>query len=145
MCYHCVGRISNERLNLLYNNAFALIYPSYYEGFGIPVLEAQKAGCPVIAYNSSSITEIIGNTTLLLNELSVDSLKKKFELLENEEIKVDGVCSITSDFAVPTVNYVARKLGLVSNPEETELLARNKFQMRLAFKKIGHSGFTLDG
>lgn len=85
--YHCVGRISNERLNLLYNNAFALIYPSYYEGFGIPVLEAQKAGCPVIAYNSSSITEIIGNTTLLLNELSVDSLKKKFELLENEEIR----------------------------------------------------------
>lgn len=66
------------------------------------------------------------------------SIGDKEEILKKcEEIKVDGVCSITSDFAVPTVNYVARKLGLVSNPEETELLARNKFQMRLAFKKIG--------
>lgn len=85
--YAYVGRISNERLNILYNNAFALLYPSYYEGFGIPVLEAQKAGCPVIAYNSSSITEIMGENSLKLNELTVDNVERCFRLLEDETIR----------------------------------------------------------
>lgn len=39
---HCTGYIDNKGLNILYNNAFALLYPSIYEGFGIPILEAQK-------------------------------------------------------------------------------------------------------
>lgn len=53
------------------------------------------------------------------------------------EIGVDGVCSITSDFASPTVNYVARALGLSSNPEITDEVARNKYKMRCAFKEAG--------
>ena len=47
-----------------------LVYPSSYEGFGIPVLEAQKAGCPVIALNASSIPEVIGESPLLIEELT---------------------------------------------------------------------------
>ena len=82
--YHCTGRISNQELNVIYNNAFALLYPSSYEGFGIPVLEAQKAGCPVIAYNASSIPEIIGETPLLLQELSTKEILRCFHILENE-------------------------------------------------------------
>lgn len=54
-----------------------------------------------------------------------------------KEIGVVGVCSITSDFAVPTVNYVARELGLVCNPEITDEVARNKYKMRCAFKTAG--------
>ena len=79
-----MGRISNEKLNHLYNGAFALLYPSEYEGFGIPVLEAQKAGCPVIAYNASSIPEIIGDTPLLLHSLSIESISKCFDILNIE-------------------------------------------------------------
>ncbi|WP_321480238.1 glycosyltransferase family 1 protein [uncultured Bacteroides sp.] len=86
--YKSLGRVSNIRLNELYNGAFALLYPSIYEGFGIPVIEAQRAGCPVIAYNASSIPEIIGDVTLLLNELSIDSILKHLVLLENNKTRI---------------------------------------------------------
>ena len=77
-----LSNISNETLNILYNNAFCLLYPSSYEGFGIPILEAQRAGCPVIAYKASSIPEIIGNTPLLLQKLNIEDVLDKFSELE---------------------------------------------------------------
>lgn len=80
-----MGRVSNKILNHLYNGAIALLYPSEYEGFGIPILEAQKAGCPVIAYNASSIPEVIGDTSLLLDTLSVESVTKCFDRLKVKE------------------------------------------------------------
>lgn len=90
-----MGRVSNEELNCLYNGAMALLYPSEYEGFGIPVLEAQRAGCPVIAYNASSIPEIIGDTPLLLDVLSIESITKCFNVLkikkEREDLIYKGI------------------------------------------------------
>lgn len=84
----CTGFIDNRSLNVLYNNAFALLYPSEYEGFGIPVLESQKAGCPVIAYNGSSIPEIIGDKTLLIDNIeSGIEIIEKLKLIENPEIR----------------------------------------------------------
>ena len=53
------------------------------------------------------------------------------------EIVICGICSITSDFAVPTVNYVARHLDLPGNSERTDIVARNKYQMRKALKDAG--------
>ena len=85
--YNHVGRISNKELNLLYNGAFCLLYPSSYEGFGIPVIEAQRAGCPVIAYKSSSIKEIIGDTPLLIEELNINSILQKLSILNNGDIR----------------------------------------------------------
>ena len=61
-------------LNELYNRALALIYPSVYEGFGIPIIEAQKASCPAIAFATSSIPEVIGNTDTLIEEISKDAI-----------------------------------------------------------------------
>lgn len=82
-----LGTVSDQVLNTLYNKAFCLLYPSAYEGFGLPVIEAQKAGCPVIAYHSSSIPEIIGDETLLLKQLSSSEIIAKIKLLENESLR----------------------------------------------------------
>lgn len=69
--------ISNGELNLLYNNAIALIYPSSYEGFGIPIIEAMKASCPVIALDNSSIKEVAGNAGILMKELEISTFTNK--------------------------------------------------------------------
>ncbi|MBO7456831.1 MAG: glycosyltransferase family 4 protein [Paludibacteraceae bacterium] len=61
------ANVTREELNTLYNEALCLLYPSDYEGFGLPVVEAQKAGCPVIAQRASSIPEIIGSEGLMVN------------------------------------------------------------------------------
>lgn len=64
--------IDNKKLNELYNSSYALIYPSEYEGFGIPLLEAMNAGCPFIALNKSSIPEVAGNAGVLLDRLTIE-------------------------------------------------------------------------
>lgn len=57
-----------------YKSASVLVYPSKYEGFGYPPLEALALGCPVIASNTSSIPEVVGNFGILLDQVSIDSL-----------------------------------------------------------------------
>jgi len=93
--YEYCGFVSDEELNRLYNTAFCLLYTSLYEGFGLPVLEAQMAGCPVIAMNASSIPEVIGDERLLLNEMTEVNLKEKLALLEEpkerEQIITSGI------------------------------------------------------
>lgn len=91
--YVYTGFLSNEELNKLYNQAVCLAYPSAYEGFGIPVLEAQRAGCPVIAYNASSIPEVIGETPLLLNSLIVSEFHDKLSLLKKDSVRKEVVSS----------------------------------------------------
>lgn len=81
--YTFCGRVSDEELNRLYNEAFCFIYPSLYEGFGLPVLEAQMAGCPVLAMDTSSLPEVIGDKDLLLSSITTEILQEKISLLRN--------------------------------------------------------------
>jgi glycosyltransferase involved in cell wall biosynthesis len=62
------GYVNDAELRELYKNAIAFVFPSRYEGFGLPVLEAMQYGCPVIAYNKSSIPEVAGKASLLLKD-----------------------------------------------------------------------------
>jgi mannosyltransferase len=78
--------VPDADLNRLYNEAFCLAYPTSYEGFGIPVLEAMRAGCPVISVASSSIPEVAGDAAQLIQEADPDLLKQAITQLEQGEI-----------------------------------------------------------
>jgi len=74
--------IDNQLLNELYNNAFSVIYPSAYEGFGIPLLEAMKAGVPFIALNTSSIPEVAGDAGILVNDLDLQQFAQAINTVD---------------------------------------------------------------
>lgn len=68
------GYLSREELDDLYANATALIFPSTYEGFGFPILEAMAQGCPVITCNNSSLPEVVGDAGILVETNNVQEL-----------------------------------------------------------------------
>lgn len=69
-----LGFVTDEQREWLYDHALAMVYPSLYEGFGLPVLEAMRYGTPVITYDNSSISEIAGDAALYANDsLSIKS------------------------------------------------------------------------
>lgn len=73
--------ISTESLRYIYRGASCLVFPSLYEGFGLPPLEAMNFGCPVITSNASCLPEICGNAALYVDPYSVRDIKEKLETL----------------------------------------------------------------
>ena len=80
-----VDFISNNTLKALYQNAFCLVHPSYYEGFGITLLEAMNEGCPVISSDKSSLPETGGNAALYFDPNDKNQLIKQITNLINHE------------------------------------------------------------
>ena len=68
------GFIPDQEMRHLYTGAEALVYPSLYEGFGLPVLEAMACGCPVITSTVSSIPEVAGTAALLIDPYREDEM-----------------------------------------------------------------------
>jgi len=64
---HHLDYLSDELVALFYSEADLFVYPSYYEGFGLPVLEAMSLGAPVVAANTSSLPEVAGDAALLVD------------------------------------------------------------------------------
>ena len=66
--------MDDETLACLYSGAVALAYPSVYEGFGLPILEAMACGCPVICSNVASMPEVAGDAAVLFDPRNADDL-----------------------------------------------------------------------
>lgn len=77
--------VSDEELGVFYENAQFFILPSLYEGFGLPVLEAMRYGCPVITSNVSSLPEAGGDAALYVDPLSINDIKEKMEMLLDDK------------------------------------------------------------
>jgi glycosyltransferase involved in cell wall biosynthesis len=80
---HVIPFVSDSGLAELYSNAIAFIFPSAYEGFGIPILEAFQSKCPVILNNASCFPEIAGNAALYFNEENDKSIIGALETVRN--------------------------------------------------------------
>lgn len=76
--------VPEEDLPAIYNLATLFVFPSLYEGFGLPLLEAMACGCPVVCSNTSSLPEIAGNVAILVNPTSVEQL-------------ADGICRVLTE------------------------------------------------
>jgi glycosyltransferase involved in cell wall biosynthesis len=72
-----LGYVSDEELERLYRHAVCFVFPSLYEGFGLPPIEAMRQRCPVVASNAASIPEVCGDAALYFNPQSVEELKSQ--------------------------------------------------------------------
>lgn len=91
-----VGFVSDEELKSLYQNALCFIFPSFYEGFGLPPLEAMSCGCPVIVSNTASMPEVCGNAALYINPHNPKEIADNIDLIVNnsnlrEDLKLKGI------------------------------------------------------
>lgn len=80
-----LGYISDEDLFLLYKNAKFLVMPSIYEGFGLPIIEAQSQGTPVVTSNVSSMPEVAGDGAMLVDPMDVNEIAFAMHKLANDE------------------------------------------------------------
>ena len=106
---------ANNSINLLIEKAKILGYETH-----------------VFAWKSGAIGEKTADVFYPISIADKEAILKKCQ-----ELNVVGICSVTSDFAAPVVNFVSKALGKPHNEDKTDLLARNKYEMRNTFKKAG--------
>lgn len=88
---HFLKNISDEDLALLYNGADAMFFPSSYEGFGLPLLEAMACGTPVVTCRNSSLDEIAGDAAIYLEEPIPNSLFNVMSQFEQHELGLNSM------------------------------------------------------
>lgn len=88
---HFVSNITEEELSNLYSSATAMFFPSKYEGFGLPILEAMASGTPVVTCDNSSLKEVGGNAALYVEPEDINSMAHIMEQFENDSLDVDSI------------------------------------------------------
>lgn len=80
------GYTPEKELNNYYNSAIALVFPSLYEGFGLPALEAMQSACPVITSNKGSLPEVVGEAALMVDPENMQDLAKAMEKIYDDKV-----------------------------------------------------------
>lgn len=86
-----LGYVSDEELKTLYENASLFVYPSFYEGFGIPPLEAMYFNCPVIVSNTSAMPEVCKDAAIYCNPNNPSEIAQKINTLMNNKTLLDNL------------------------------------------------------
>jgi len=87
-----LGYVLKKDLPLLYNISDVFVFPSFYEGFGLPPLEAMACGTPVITSNTSSLPEVVGDGGIMVDPTDINTLAKViYEVLTNEGLRDDMI------------------------------------------------------
>ena len=94
---HFAGFIDDSDLAAIYSGAIGFIFPSLYEGFGLPVLEAMQCGCPVISSNTSSLPEVVGGAGFLVSPTDKDTLCEYI-------VKLDRSSDLRSKYSQHSLN-----------------------------------------
>jgi glycosyltransferase involved in cell wall biosynthesis len=81
---HMLGLVDDPELADLYAAASCLLFPSRYEGFGLPCLEAMACGCPVAAFRNSSVPEVVGDAGILVPDGDADALGRAAAVLSQD-------------------------------------------------------------
>lgn len=114
------GRVPDEALGALYRGATAFLFPSFYEGFGLPVLEAMQCGVPVIASNRSSIPEVAGDAALLVSPDDLDAFSSALRRILSDpelrqEMSLRGIARAKEFSRERFARDLSRALGLPSS------------------------------
>jgi alpha-1,3-rhamnosyl/mannosyltransferase len=106
-----LGFVDEADLPALYRNAALFAFPSLYEGFGLPVLEAMACGVPVVCSNGSSLPEVAGDAALLVDPLDADGLAEAMaRVLEDADLRREMVARGEEQAARFTWERAARQL-----------------------------------
>jgi glycosyltransferase involved in cell wall biosynthesis len=120
-----LGYLTDDTLAVLYRLAALFVFPSLYEGFGLPPLEAMASGTPVVTSNVSSLPEVTGDAAILVNPYDVDSI-------------VDGMRRVLSDPAL------AAELGRRGRARAREFSwARSVERTRDVYRRLGERSSRL--
>jgi len=124
------GYVDDAELAWLYANCFGFVYPSLFEGFGLPVLEAMSLGAPVVTSNVSSLPEVAGEAALLADPLDAGSIASAMARLEDDE-------ALRRDLARRGVDQAARFSWEAAAGVALEAYARALDMPRLGRRGVG--------
>lgn len=120
------GYVDDKDLAPLYSGAFCFIYPSIYEGFGLPPLEAMQCGCPVITSNATSLPEVINGAGIMINPENSDELISALEKFYNntalrQEYALKGINRAKEFSWDKTVDIMTKKMFEVYSENTSRL------------------------
>jgi glycosyltransferase involved in cell wall biosynthesis len=109
--------LSDHDLSLAYAGAIALVYPSLYEGFGMPVIEAMASGCPVITTQRGSLAEAAGDAALFIEGTSISEMTAALTRIQEPSVRADlrrrGLAHAAKFHWEPMADMLTRQLGSV--------------------------------